>query len=103
MITRAYNYFRDEFINPIIQSEFAINAITLISGTALSQFITVLITPFITRLYTPEDMGQWSLFMAVVNLIIPCSAGSYEQSVVLPKTDDEARQLLKLMGLPFKN
>lgn len=78
---------------------FIRNVIILSSGTAAAQIIAMLLSPIITRLYGPEAYGLMGTFMAIVTIIGPVAAFTYPIAIVLPKTDREARGLIKLSGI----
>lgn len=63
-------------------------------GTGLSQFIPVLFSPFLARIYTPADFGNLAIFMAISILAAMVSSGLYEFGIVLPKDDKDAQNLL---------
>jgi O-antigen/teichoic acid export membrane protein len=77
-------------------SEFSKNVITLITGTAISQAIPVLISPLLTRLYTPEDFGLFSIYFAIVMVLSVVATGRYELAILLPRKTSEARDLMHL-------
>jgi O-antigen/teichoic acid export membrane protein len=80
----------------IPRSEFAINVLTLMTGTTIAQAIPVAISPILTRLYTPADFGMLSLFMSFVAIIAVVIAARYEFAIMLPKDDNDARNILVL-------
>jgi len=65
----------------------------LATGTALAQAIPVLASPILTRLYTPTDFGLLAVFMAIVTSILPAVCGKYEVALVLPKDDNQGKNL----------
>jgi O-antigen/teichoic acid export membrane protein len=69
---------------------------TLMSGTMLSQVISILLSPILTRLYTPDQYGLLGLFAAIVSTISVVATGKFETAILLPKTDDKAYSLAKL-------
>ncbi|NLB53466.1 MAG: oligosaccharide flippase family protein [Syntrophomonadaceae bacterium] len=75
---------------------FARNVLTLVSGTSLAQIITILASPIITRQYTPEDVGVFALYLAILQFITIVVNWRYEVSIVLPAADREAVNLLVL-------
>lgn len=79
-----------------IKSELIRSALVLSSGTALAQGISYLITPLITRLYTPEDFGEFGMIMRVVALLAIIGAIRYEYALPLPKKDEHAFHLYRL-------
>lgn len=78
--------------------EFLRHVLTLMSGTALAQVILVLTTPVITRLgVTTEVWGVYNAcFTALSGFVIPFSALRYDLAIVLPRNDDDARQLFRI-------
>jgi len=60
--------------------------IKLFLATGLSQFILLATSPIITRLYNPDDYGIYSLFVSSTSVISIILAGTYEQAILLPKT-----------------
>lgn len=88
-------------MNNLIQSlhhrffkgEFLGNVLLLVSGTAFSQAILFLASPFITRLYKPDDFGAWSLIKSLCLIFSVVASWRYELSIVLPKQDKEAANL----------
>ncbi len=71
----------------------------LASGTFLSQVIQIIAYPFITRFFTPEDFGLKTFFLTVVAIAMGFSTGKYEEAVSIPKTDEEAVDLIGLSTL----
>ena len=63
------------------------NVLTLILGTGGAQIVALLALPLLTRLYTPEDFGLFSVYSAIVSIgtIVICLR--YELAITLPKTD----------------
>ncbi len=80
----------------LLQSEFLKNVITLMSGTAIAQAIPVLISPILSRLYTPEDFGVLALFMSIAAVISVIATGRYELAIMLPKKKRDAYNVLAL-------
>jgi len=86
------NYIRSN----IFKSEFAKNVLTLMTGTAISQAIPIALTPIFTRIYTPNDFGVFSLFLAITSILGVIANGQYEHAIVLPKSDEDALNLVAL-------
>lgn len=78
------------------KNEFAKNVVTLITGTTIAQAIPIIITPILTRMYTPEDFGVLALFVAIVTIIGSVANGRYELAIMLPSDDDEAINIAAL-------
>jgi len=86
-------------IKQTLKSEFFRNVVTLFSGTALAQLIPFIITPILTRIYTPSDYGVLALFVASTSLFAVVATLRYEAAILLPADDDDALALTILCGL----
>ena len=76
--------------------EFLKNVLTLMTGTASAQVLQFLSMIFVGRLFTTAEFGVYVLVMSAVSAIVPIAAGRYELAIVLPRRDNDARQLLRL-------
>ena len=63
--------FRSRFIALFAENSFAKNVTILASGTALAQVLPLLSAPVLTRLFSPEDFGAFSLFLAILLFLLP--------------------------------
>ncbi len=81
------------------KTEFSKNVLTLITGSTIAQAIPIAISPILTRIYTPEDFGVLAFFISIVSIMAVISTGKYEMSLILPKKDTFAYQLLILSGI----
>lgn len=79
-----------------MRSKLLRNILTVVSGTAGAQAITMAFMPVITRLYGPEAYGVLGTFLSVTLMLIPIAALTYPIAIVLPKRDDDARGLVRL-------
>lgn len=78
------------------RTEFASNVLTLMTGTAIAQAIPIAISPILTRIYSPDDFGLLGVYMAVVSIISVIAAARYELAIMLPKSDEDAFNILTL-------
>lgn len=78
------------------ESKFITNVLTLTTGTTLAQASTILATPIITRLYSPEDFGMLALFTSVTGIFSVVACWRYEQAIVLPEKDKQAVDIFAL-------
>jgi O-antigen/teichoic acid export membrane protein len=81
------------------QSEYAKNIVTLFTGTVLAQSIPILITPILTRIYSPEDFGLFSLVFSIASLLSVVATGQYELAILMPKNSVLAANIVKLVFL----
>ncbi len=80
----------------MIKSEFFKNASVLLSSNVIAQVIALAIYPLLTRLYSPEDFGEFSLFLTITSFLTILSTCRYEYAIVLPKEEKKALALLNL-------
>lgn len=66
------------------------NVLTLMSGTTISQALPIIISPILTRIYSPSEFGLLALYVSIASLIAVISTGRYELAIMLPKKDEEA-------------
>jgi len=79
-----------------IKSKFSRDVLTLVTGTTISQIITILAAPIITRLYGPEAFGLLAIFTSITGLIGVIACLRYELAIMLPKSDEEAANVFGL-------
>jgi len=69
---------------------------TLFSGSLIAQLIVVGSSPILSRIYTDEQMGVYTLMVTVVTLFGSVACLKYEPAIVVADSDDEAYNLLGL-------
>ncbi|MAO65621.1 MAG: hypothetical protein CL666_11540 [Balneola sp.] len=79
--------------NPFLKKDFYKDVGTLIGGTGISQLIPIAVSPILTRIYTPEDFGVLAFFMAFTSILGVVATGRYEMAILMPKTDNNAKNL----------
>jgi len=79
-----------------IQSDFSKNTLILVSGTIAAQAIPLALHPFLRHIYTPEDFGAMAVFLGIFSMVTIVSALRYEATIVLPKENSEAANILVL-------
>lgn len=77
-------------------SKFISNVITLFSATLLGQILGVIISPVLSRLYSPADFGVYQLVFSMVSLIAIVACLSYDSAINLPKKDEDAANIVVL-------
>lgn len=66
------------------------------SGTAVAQLIPIAISPLLTRLYSPSELGIFALYLSTASIVSVAATGRYELAIMLPEHDDEAGSLIRL-------
>lgn len=77
----------------ILKSEFARNVLTLMTGNSIALAIPILISPILTRLYTPDDFGVYALYMSLAAVLAVLATGRYEAAILLPEKEADAHTL----------
>lgn len=81
------------------KSEFARSVLVLLTGTAFAQAIPLIISPVLTRLYSPDEFGAYAMYAAIVSVLLVMATGQYENAVLLPKKEQHAFSLVVLAGM----
>lgn len=77
-------------------SSFLRHVLTLMTGTAVAQALPLLARPLMTRMYTTQEWGLYSIYMSLAAGIVTVGALRYDLAVVVPESDSDARGLVKL-------
>ena len=81
------------FKNRILKSRFLKDLSILMVGSVLSQAIPLLVSPILTRIYTPGEFGIFASYMAFISIGSTFVTGRYQSAIILPKSDEIARYL----------
>jgi O-antigen/teichoic acid export membrane protein len=76
------------------KNNFSTDILKLVSGTTIAQVFSVLISPFLARLFLPEAFGVFALFSSIVGIVGAVFTLEYELAIMLPKEDSDAANLL---------
>ena len=82
---------------PLLQRHpFLRHVAALMTGAVVAQAVPILLSPVLTRIYSPEDFAAFALFMAVNAVISVVAAARYEQAILLPAGEDDALNVVAL-------
>ncbi len=70
--------------------------LTLLAGGVLAQALPLLLGPWLTRLYSPDDWGRYTAFAALATNIAVVACARYDFALPLARDDAEARDLMAL-------
>lgn len=76
-----------------LKNKFIKSVSILASGTVGSQFITILVSPILTRLYTPEDFGLLAILHSILAVLGVIVVLRYELAIPLQSNLNESYQL----------
>lgn len=77
-------------------SKFAASVLLVSAGTGLAQLLNILVSPIITRIYTPEDYGILTVYMALLGMLTIVSSLKYESAIAIADDDEKAINILAL-------
>ncbi|WP_448377633.1 lipopolysaccharide biosynthesis protein [Fervidobacterium sp.] len=77
------------------QSTFLRGVLAIAGGTALAQVASVLFLPLLTRLYSPEALGLWGLFVSFLGVASVAATLRYEVAIVAAGSEEEALALTR--------
>ena len=76
------------------ESSFGADVFKLVGGTTLTQALSMLVVPILSRLYTPDAFGTAAVFGSITSIIGVVACLRYELAIVLPERDEDAASLL---------
>lgn len=68
-----------------LNSQFFKNVFVLVSGTGIGQLLSIVSLPLITRLYSPDEYGILTIYLAIMGIL---SFGSLEYNKAIPLAHD---------------
>ncbi|UCD38905.1 MAG: oligosaccharide flippase family protein, partial [Fidelibacterota bacterium] len=78
------------------RNTFASNVAKLASGNTIGQLSIVLVSPLLTRFFTPEIFGSFQFILSSAAILAVISTLRYEMALPLSNTRIQARNLFKL-------
>ncbi len=90
------NNLREQLWRRLPTGGFARSVAVLVGGTALGQSLTVLASPLLTRLYTPQDFGVLAVYASILGIVTVVASLRYELAIPLPEDGKIATNLLAL-------
>jgi len=91
-----FKYIKELLQKYIKGSQYKKNVLIMIIGRVVAQAIPILLTPLLTRIYSPSEFGVFGVFSTIIAIVAMVSNGRYCLSIILPKDDDKAKRLFFL-------
>lgn len=88
-----------EKISSSLKTPFIKNTLQLSSSSVVLMFLPLLVTPILSRLYTPADYGDWGVFSSLMYIVGSFAFLSYENTIVKTNDDNEVPNLIVLCTL----
>ncbi len=74
--------------------ESFIKKVTIVAGgTALGHVIGVLVSPILTRLFSPEEFGIFSVFTSLGGMLASFACLAYERAIPIPEEEEDSLAL----------
>ena len=70
--------------------------LTLLAGGVLAQALPLALGPWLTRLYTPAEFGQYAVFAALAANLAVVACARYDYALPMARDDAQARDLMAL-------
>lgn len=80
----------------IFKSSYFKSIAVLASGSIIAQLITIIFTPIISRIYSPEILGVYTYTISVASIFMCVINGRYDISIVTEKDENNVLPLVKL-------
>lgn len=78
------------------QTTFLGDMLRLMTGTTFAQLLAIIVSPILTRLYSPDAFGVFALFSSVTGVFTVIACLRYELTIVLPKKESDAANLFAI-------
>lgn len=90
--TRAGAWVRAQLAaSPVLR-----NILTLASGSVIAQAAALILNIPLARIFSPTQIGHVTLVISAAAIVVTIAAGRFDMTMMLPREDDDARQLKKL-------
>lgn len=80
-------------------SSYKKNVLTMVGARVIAQAIPILLTPLLTRIYSPEEFGVFAVYSTIASFVAMISNGRYCLSIILPKSKEKAQTLVLISSL----
>jgi O-antigen/teichoic acid export membrane protein len=77
-----------------IEKDFIGDVLKLISGSFIVQGISLVLSPVMTRLFSPENFGVSAVFTSIYAILAVITCLRYEATIVIAKTKEESANML---------
>jgi len=72
---------------------FLKNVSIMLTGSGVGQLVSVLLSPILTRLYSPQQFGILSVYTAILVILVVLASLRYELALTLVASEEEAMNL----------
>ncbi|MFP4698565.1 MAG: lipopolysaccharide biosynthesis protein [Eubacteriales bacterium] len=83
-------------IKKLFRSKFAKNIAIIAGGTAFVQVLGFLFSPIITRIYSPDHYGIYTVFYTTLTILVSIGSLHYERAIPIAENEKKAINVLAL-------
>lgn len=83
----------------VVRRPFLRNVAVMLTGAVLGQGASVLLSPVLTRIYSPAEFGYLSVYTAALWILMVLASLHYEMALPIANSEAEAANVLALCGL----
>jgi O-antigen/teichoic acid export membrane protein len=83
-------------LKTITNSEFNRNFFRLFQGTVAAQLLPILAAPIISRLFSPDQIGEFAFYASIISICIGLVCLNIDRAIVLPGNSREAKRLIEI-------
>lgn len=80
----------------LIKNEFYQNILSLFSGMLIARLFPTLFALVIARIYSPDEFGNFVLYLTIASVLSIFSTAKLENAIVLAETDEERKNVFTL-------
>lgn len=77
---------------------FLRNVSIMLAGAVTGQSVSILLSPVLTRLYSPQQFGVLSVYTAILTIVVVMASLRYEMTLPLAESDEDAMNLAAVCG-----
>lgn len=93
---KLFDEIRKGIRNRLGKSSFLKAIVLLAGGTAVAQITAIAVSPIISRLFTPEDIGVLSVYTSTLSMLASFATMKFDMAIPIADDDDNA---INIMGL----
>ena len=84
------------YFNMLKRNRFILDFFTIFSGSLVAQLVSIAASPFLSRIFSPEQFGVYALYLSIVTIIGAISSWQYSNAILLPKKNKDAENIIYL-------
>lgn len=83
-------------LKELLSNRFFKSVLLVLSGTGFAQLLNILVSPVITRIYTPEEYGIYTVYTAILGFLSIIGPLRYDFAIPIAENDKKAINVLVL-------